>query len=49
MQAGLTTPDLMFRDIFVCPPTSLLDAMVFADTLRPTDTSIQCLSRHSNT
>ena len=45
MRAGLTTRCLTFRDTFVCTPTSLL--MAFADTGRPTDTSIQI--RRSNT
>ena len=39
MPAELTTRCLTFRDIFVCAPTSLF--MAFADTGRPTDTSIQ--------
>ena len=41
MQAGLTTRCLTFREIFVCTPTSLLHAMAFVGTRRPTDTSIQ--------
>ena len=41
MQAGLTTRCLTFRDLSVCMSISLLDAMAFAGTRRPADTSIQ--------
>ena len=44
MPADLATRCLTFRDIFVCAQTSLF--MAFADTGRPTDTSIQ--TRRSN-